>query len=91
LTAGDLGDVVRSLGLVQTFDALSKIRRIAEFGVVVLGVVGDAFLAAGNRQQLAVERLVPYPRQACFGEGLVESRPMTIAFSFSEGAIDIEN
>ena len=51
----------------------------------------DALLAAGDGEQLAVERLVPVPVEAGLAEGGIEGRAMAVALGVGERAVDVEN
>ena len=56
-----------------------------------LDVQADAFLAAGDGQQFAVQLGRPVPVEAEFGERLVEGDAVSFAFGFGEGSVDVEN
>jgi len=46
----------------------------------------DAFLAAGDGKQLAIERLIPMPVEAGLAENGVESRPVPVALGIGQCA-----
>ena len=50
----------------------------------------DAFLAAGDPQQVLVDGPVPLPVETVAGEGMVEGLPMQL-FGLGQGAVDIED
>ena len=58
-------------------------------GIDAAPPVRDAFLAAGDAQQIAVERRIPVPRQAFVGEGPVEGRQVAVALGFGERAVHV--
>jgi hypothetical protein len=57
----------------------------------VFGVVADAFLAASDGQQPAVQCFIPMPVQAEIGEGGIEGGAMAVALGIGERAIDVES
>jgi hypothetical protein len=61
-----------------------------DVGVRLLPVVLDALLAARDAEQFGVERLVPVPVHAQFGERLVERGTVRV-LGVGQRAIDIEN
>ena len=71
------------LGRVQCGDQCVEIGECRDIGGVACGEVADAFLAAGDCQQFAVERLIPVPAESVFGEGEVECDAVAVAL---EGA-----
>ena len=50
-----------------------------------------AFLAAGHREQTAIERLVPVPVMPRRGEGAVEGDAVPVALGVGEGSIHVED
>ena len=79
------------LGRVQGGDQRVKIRTAGDIGRVALGEIADALLAAGDRQQFAVEVFVPVPVQPVFGKGRVEGDAVAVALGVGQRAIDVED
>ncbi len=79
------------LGQVQAPDQFGKVGAGQHFRGMAFGIEADALLAAGYRQQFAIEGLVPVPVQAVLGEGGVEGEAMAVALGIGERAIDIKN
>lgn len=91
LAGGDALQVMRGLGGVQLLDQGGEIGARGAGRIVALGVVADAFLAAGDGEQFAVQFFIPVPVQAAVGEGGVEGGAMAVALGFGERAVDIED
>jgi hypothetical protein len=53
--------------------------------------MADSFKSPGYTEQAAVKGFIPVPGQPDFGEGRIECRAMSIAFSVREGTVDVEN
>ena len=87
----DDAHVVGGLGQVQALDQFGKVGAGEHIRGVALTKKADALLAAGDRQQFAVEGFVPVPGQAVLGEGGVEGGAVAIALGLGERAIDVEN
>ena len=87
----DEAQVVARLGGVEGADQPVQFGPGGEVGRAACGVVADAFLAAGDGEQLAVQGLVPVPVQPEIGEGVVERRAMAVALGVGQRAVDIEN
>ena len=87
----DAADVVRGLGGVQAFDQIVEIGPGGGGGVEMPGIVADAFLAAGDVQQAAVQHFIPIPVQPVFGESCIKGRAMAVALGFGQRAVDIED
>jgi hypothetical protein len=58
---------------------------------ILPGVMQHALLAAGHRQQFAIQLYVPVPGQAGFLEGGIEGHAMAIALGIGQRAIDVED
>ena len=79
------------LGRVQGFDPRLGTHVPQELAIMAFGIEAHALLAAGDRQQFAVERRVPVPVQAGFGKGRVEGGAMAVAFGIGQRAVHIKN
>ncbi len=78
------------LGGMQPRHEIRRLVRQDQFWPQFLEMA-DPFLAASHGEQLAVQADIPVPVQARLGKSLVESHPVTIAFSIRQSPVYVEN
>ncbi len=90
-TLVDETEIMSGLGQMQLSDENREVGIAGDVGGVTRSEVADALLAAGNIQQATIERFIPVPVEAGFGEGGIEGRAVPVAFGFCKGPVNIED
>ena len=89
-TLGCKRHIVAGLGFVELGHQLVEIIRLSIVRSKVVDIVFHPLLAAGNREQFAVEGDIPMPVEAGILEGLVECGAVSVTFGIGKGAVDVE-
>ena len=82
--------VVAGLRLVKLGDQFVEVGGFPIVRPIMVDIVFHPLLAAGDGEQLAVQRDIPVPVETGVPEGLVEGGAMTVALGVGKRAVDVE-
>ncbi len=83
--------VMTRLGGMQARNQCVEVAGLTVIRAVALDIMAHALLAAGHRQQFAVQTDVPVPVQTGLGECPVEGQPVPVALGVGQGPVNIKN
>lgn len=89
--AGNQFDVMTGFCLMQRRNAGVDPGFHQQGWMRALQIMTDAFLAAGDGEQFAIQRNIPTPVQSRFPERVIERDPVAIPFGVGKGAVNVED